>query len=560
MSAQNKKKGTIAQALNGFSGFTIRLFLGIAIIMLIFLGVIGINFLNFYKVQFVTEKYQMEIRKDVQTINKRLLFALASNDPAVTSAQSSDMDKRFDKIRGYFKTISTNLNNEELGKRLDANWNAFEKASFAMLDLVNAGDLEGALEYYNATLNDVSETLADSLDETGELAEAAAENKYRTIMWIMLAAITVLIAALIVIIIMNRKQSNELIAEIENDLSVLIDATSEIARGNVHVNIDYDADNEIGKVADQLRAAVNSLVTYIDDISDVMSTMAGGNFDIRFSREFQGDFKLIQEAIDSFSRDISDSMNDIMQVSGLVAEGAVQLAEAGRDLASTVSSQADIVDELSVTVNRITDQISSNSSEAAGISGETNVVARNIVEGNKKMQGVVGAMNAISESSKEIANIIETINSIADQTNLLSLNASIEAARAGEAGKGFAVVATEVSQLAGQTAQASQNTADLIHTSLQNVEEGIRVANNTADELGRMVKQVQDIAEKVKEIADAATSQANDVKAMSSDIKKIAADGQNNAATSEESLALSHEMSDHAKTLKDLVSKFTLKK
>ena len=410
------------------------------------------------------------------------------------------------------------------------------------------------LDEYERLINGRPPELAE------ELAEEAAHDKYRAIMIIMLIAIIVLIIALAVIIIMNRKQSKALINSIEEDLDILIGATSEIARGNVHVDIDYHEDNEIGKVADQLRAAVDSLVAYIDDISDVMSTMAGGNFDIRFNREFQGDFKLIQEAIDSFSRDISDSMNDIMQVSGKVADGAVQLAEAGRDLADTVSNQADIVDELSVTVNRITDQISNNSSEAAGISGDTNIVARNIVEGNRKMQGVVDAMNAISDSSKQIANIIETINSIADQTNLLSLNASIEAARAGEAGKGFAVVATEVSQLAGQTAQASQNTADLIHTSLQNVEAGISAANTTAEELSRMVKQVQDIAEKVKQIADAATAQANDVKAMSSDIRKIASDGQNNAATSEESLALSHEMSEHARTLKDLVSKFTLKK
>ena len=560
MSENRNKKGTIAKALNDFSSFTIRMFMANAVLMLIFLAVITVNFLNFYNVQFVTEKYQMEIRKDVQTINKRLLFALASNDPAVTADQSADMEKRFDKISGYFKTISTNLDNEALGKRLDTNWNAFKKASFAMLDLVDAGDLEGALEYYNVTLNDVSETLADSLDETGELAESAAYSKYKMIMIIMSVSILVLIIALIIIIIVNRKQSKALTDSIEEDLAVLIDATAQIAQGNVHVEIDYNEDNEIGKVADQLRAAVKSLISYIDDISSVMSTMADGNFDISFDRQFQGDFKAIQTAIDSFSRKISDSMNDIMHISGMVAEGAVQLAEAGSDLADTVSSQADIVDELSVTVTRITDQISRNASEASGISGETNIVARNIVDGNKKMRGVVSAMNAIAESSQEISKIIDTINTIAAQTNLLSLNASIEAARAGEAGKGFAVVATEVSQLAGQTSQASQNTAALINASLKNVEDGINAANTSAEELENMVKQVQEIAEKVKQISEAAALQATDVKAMSSDIGKIAADGQNNAATSEESLALSHEMSDHARTLKELVSRFRLKK
>ncbi|MBO7335576.1 MAG: methyl-accepting chemotaxis protein, partial [Lachnospiraceae bacterium] len=197
---------------------------------------------------------------------------------------------------------------------------------------------------------------------------------------------------------------------------------------------------------------------------------------------------------------------------------------------------------------------------AETIAKDANIVADNIVKGNQKMQEVVLAMNAISESSKEISKILDTINSIANQTNLLSLNASIEAARAGEAGKGFAVVATEVSNLAGQTGEAAQNTAQLIGTSLSNVEAGINVAGLTAKELESMVSQVQDIADKVRSIAEDSTLQAGAVKEMSGNIGQIADAGQNNAATSEESLALSNEMSEHAKYLKDLVDKFELRK
>jgi methyl-accepting chemotaxis protein len=555
-----RDKTTIAGQLGIFSGFTIQMFLLVSVIMLVFFGLVFANIYSFYNVQFVTETYQMEIRKDVQTINKRLLFALASSDSDVTAAQREDLEGRFPKIEGYFSTISANLNNEELGNRLTTNLKAFEDASYEMLDLVEAGDAAGALEYYNSTLNEVSETLADSLDETGELAENAAAGKYKAILLIIVAGVVVLVGGLLVVSSISKKKANTLIRTIENDLAVLAKATEEIAEGNVHVEIDYEADNEIGKVVNQLRTAVDSLSFYIDEIGSKMSTMANGNFNISFEKNFNGDFRAIQTAIESFSQQISDSMTEIMEVSDMVSEGANQIAGAGQNLADTVTSQANIVEDLSVTVNDITDQISSNSTDATQISKEVEVVAQNIVEGNQRMQDVVNAMDAISASSQEISKIIDTINAIADQTNLLSLNASIEAARAGEAGKGFAVVATEVSQLAGQTVEAAQNTAGLINASLQSVQEGIAIANDTAEKLNGMVSQVQGIADKVKTIAEASNSQAASVKEMSANISEISSVGQNNAATSEESLALSYEMNEHADSLKGLVERFELKK
>ena len=550
---------TIKGSLNEFSGFVIRMIVGMAIIMTVFLAVIFVNVYNFYNVQFVTETYQMEIRKDVQTINKRLLFAVASDDSSVTADQKADLEERFPKIEAYFSTISSNLNNETLGNQLTENWEAFEAASYEMLDMVEKGDIKGALSYYNSTLNDVSETLADSLDETGVLAEKAAANKYRTILIIIVAALIVLVIVCISIVTINRKKSKSMIENIEKDLDVLTKATEEIAKGNVHVEIDYDKENEIGKVINQLRVAVDSLIFYIDEIHEKMETMANGNFNISFDKDFDGDFISIQNSIESFSKQISESMTEIMEVSGMVSDGANQIAGAGQNLAESVTTQAGIVDDLSVTVGNITEQISSNSSDATSISNEVEIVAQNIVEGNKQMQNVVKAMDAISESSQQISNIIDTINEIADQTNLLSLNASIEAARAGEAGRGFAVVASEVSQLANQTVEAAQNTAGLINASLKSVEEGIAIANDTASQLDSMVGQVQGIAVKIKNIADDSSIQATSVQEMSSNIGAISSAGQNNAATSEESLALSYELNEHANSLKELVNKFELK-
>ena len=557
--SQGKRNETIAGSLHSTSRFNNLMTVGLSVLMFIFLIIIAANFMNFYNVQYVTEKYQMEIRKDVQTINKRLLFAQASNDAAVTADQAADLEKRFKKIASYFETISKNLNDEALGSQLTKAWNDVEAASFTMLDLVNAGDQAGALEFYNTELNEKSEILADLLDATGERADAAAEGKYRAIIVISVIAIIALIVASVTLILMGRIKNRKLIADIEKDLQVLKDAAGEIAQGNVHAEIDYDKENEVGEVADRLRYAFNALSEYIDKISEVMSTMADGNFRIRFEKDFEGDFSSIQTAIESFSDKISDSMREIIEVSGMVSAGAGQLADAGQNLADTTTNQSEIVIDLSKKVNEISDEISGNSADAEKISKDVDGIVDSIVFGNKKMGEVVAAMNDISSSSEQISNIIDTINSIADQTNLLSLNASIEAARAGEAGRGFAVVASEVSQLAGQTVQASQNTANLITESIQAVEKGIRIANDTAKELNEMVSKVEEIRNRVKEIADASIGQANSVHELSGNIDRIAEEGHNNAATSQESLALSCEMSEHANSLKNMVDHFELK-
>ena len=96
------KKGTIAQALRSLTGFTIQMFIVITVVMTVFLGIIFVNVYNFYNVEFVTETYQLEIRKDVQTINKRLLLAVASNDSKVTAEQREDLQERFPKIEKSF--------------------------------------------------------------------------------------------------------------------------------------------------------------------------------------------------------------------------------------------------------------------------------------------------------------------------------------------------------------------------------------------------------------------------------------------------------------------------
>ncbi|MBQ7682653.1 MAG: methyl-accepting chemotaxis protein, partial [Oscillibacter sp.] len=176
------------------------------------------------------------------------------------------------------------------------------------------------------------------------------------------------------------------------------------------------------------------------------------------------------------------------------------------------------------------------------------------------MTDLMKAMKAIEETSVEISKVIKTIEDIAFQTNILALNAAVEAARAGSAGKGFAVVADEVRNLATKSQEASASTAALIADTVKAVNEGTRLSVETDEALKEVVVRAQKVMDSVTRISAATDAQAHDVNQVSSGIDQISSVVQTNSANAEESAAASVQLSRQANSLKELVSRFTLRR
>lgn len=350
--------------------------------------------------------------------------------------------------------------------------------------------------------------------------------------------------------------------KIVKPLRNLAGVTQQIADGNLDVTLKTDSDDEIGLVSRTLEKTIFQLrnyIAYISEISGTLHSLAQGQLTLELKYDYTGDFSRIKEALIEISDSLNTAMSSINNASSGVSRGAQQIAENAQLLAEGTEEQTGSVDKLALTVEEITQAIRLNAENAQRANEMVRSVDTEIETGTHKMDDMIEAMELISRQSSETGQIIKTIEEIAEQTNMLSMNAAIEAARAGESGRGFAVVAQQVRELANKSATAVKETNALIELTVQAVEKGARIADDTASSLQTVAEGSRGVYGLIEKITEESGQQAQTVSRIQEELNQISTVVRSNSEIAEESAGASEELASQSQLLKELVSRFRLK-
>ncbi|MCL2050908.1 MAG: methyl-accepting chemotaxis protein [Lachnospiraceae bacterium] len=327
-----------------------------------------------------------------------------------------------------------------------------------------------------------------------------------------------------------------------NPINDVTEAANNLAAGAHVKTLKGNYYGEIALLADSF----HSMEQFNNQQTDYLERISGGDFSFKVEPRGAEDrpgiaiAKMLNQ-LNSVFTEVHNTSVTIASTAHRISVGSQELSQGSNDLAAASTEQTVAVKDLSAFVTEVRGKVEENavrSQKSAHSVSESGVL---LAKSTESMNRLMDSMDAINKSSQSIQNVIQSIDDIASQTNLLALNAAIEAARAGEAGRGFAVVAEEVSKLAAMSAEAAHETAQLIHNSTVQVNNGIEIMGETRQNLEAVSEKADEIMIISQEISESLKHQEATVSEVDAAVEKISASIHANAELAEETAAVSHE-------------------
>lgn len=503
-------------------------------------GVVGLTQMNTLN-NSISNMYNNNLKPIQEVAEARDLvqqLRLASRDLYLTKTQQEteklveDIKRIRKEIEGHVSAYSkSKLTEEQQSKvyRFNNIWESHNNSYDRALQLATEGKSEEYLLSLNGGLLNIQNGLINELNDLMDMDAAAAEQAQKDAQKVYSTTFMITIGIIAFIFLLSILFGIFIARIISRPLGKVADLVEKVADGDLSETVDIQAKDEIGILARSVNKMIGNLRATIQNILGA------------------------SENLSASAEQLSASTEEVASASTNQANAAQTINELFKELAAAIASIA-----------QNTEQAAEYSNKTIKIAQEGEQVVNSSVEGANM---VSVQMSELEEDSNKIGEIIEVINDIADQTNLLALNAAIEAARAGEQGRGFAVVADEVRKLAERSSEATSEISDIIKhmqdatiLSVKSVEEGVATTKQSGEAFENIIQMINDTGNKVTEIASASEEQSAQTSEILSYIESISATTEEAAASSEETASTANALTELAEELNASVATFKLDK